>query len=61
MFRVKGRCVSGVCILYINTMYKSLEEVTDFFKDLEKIFHWSAQSEREEVKDYTGEIKYLSQ
>lgn len=61
MFRVKGRRVSGVCILYINTMYKSLEEVMDFFKELEKIFHWSAESEREEVKDYTGEIKYLSQ
>ena len=56
MFRVKG-----VCILYINTMYKSLEEVTDFFKELEKIFHWSTESEREEVKEYTGEIKYLSQ
>lgn len=41
-------------------MYKSLEEVTDF-KELQKIFHWSAESEREEVKDYTGEIKYLSQ
>ena len=39
MFRVKGRHISGVCILYINTMYKSLEEVTDFFKELEKIFH----------------------
>ena len=60
MFRVKGRHISGICILYINAMYKSLEEVTDFFKELEKIFHWSAESEREKVDD-TGEIKYLSQ